>query len=187
MEKKQPSTESTYLILWHWFWSDSSSRGKTGNIFLIKPDSLTPSKVLPWPQWRGFPPLRRQAVVVPWVQIFHCLPSSSQGLVCTRWHCNNTCYTAPFIYKINPTTPKPGELSWSAAVSVSILRLPLDTPGLLAGEGCCTRGSAVSEPGGAWEPRATLSTGTPLGACSDQLPGCTLNPHCIIQGSFKAV
>lgn len=88
--------------MWLWFQSDNSATSKNGNIFLIEPESRSPSKELPWPQWRGFPPFPGQAVVVLWVQVFHRLPSSSQGLVCTRWHCNNTCYTTPFIYKINP-------------------------------------------------------------------------------------
>lgn len=101
--------------MWHWFQSDNSATSKNGNVFLIEPDSWSPSKELPRPQWRGFPPLPGQAVVVLWVQVFHRLPSSSQGLVCTRWHCNNTCYTTPFIYKITPPTPQPGQLSWSAA------------------------------------------------------------------------
>lgn len=66
--------------------------------------------------------LRGQAVVELWVQIFHHLPPSFQGLVCTRWHCNNTCYTTPFISKINPyDTETRGVILECSRVSVFIL------------------------------------------------------------------
>lgn len=100
-----------------------------------------------------------QAVVMLWVQRFHCLPPSSQGLVCTRWHCNNTCYTTPFIYKKTPTTPKAGGVTLECTSECSHSSAPF---GLLANECCHTRGSAVIEPGCDWNSRILLSTAIPL-------------------------